>query len=83
MDFLLDFLFEVIFEVFGDGFISLFYAFVPNKKISEKARKFIGIISLIVSVVLFIGLFIGIMLLIETKGKNFWDGCLFPWACCI
>ena len=72
MDFIFDGLFEAILEIFGEGFISLCSAFVPQKVVSEKRNKIIGYVCLAISLLLFIGLFIGIAILVETKGQNFW-----------
>lgn len=72
MDFLFDILVEAFFEIFGEGFIALCSAFVPQKAVSEKGKKIIGYVCLAVSLVLFIGLFAGIIILVETKGQSFW-----------
>ena len=70
MEFIFDILVEAFFELFGEGFISLCSAFVPQKVVSEK--KIIGYVCLAVSLVLFVGLFAGIIILVETKGQSFW-----------
>ena len=72
MDFIFDVLFEAILEIFGEGFISLCSAFIPQKTITEKGKKIIRCVCLAISLLLFIGLFIGIAILVETKGQNFW-----------
>ena len=72
MDFIFDGLFEAILEIFGEGFISLCSAFIPQKTITEKGKKIISCVCLAISLLLFIGLFIGIAILVESKGQNFW-----------
>ena len=72
MEFIFDILVEAFFEFFGEGFISLCSAFVPQKVISEKEKKIIGYVCLTVSLILFIALFAGIIILVETKGQSFW-----------
>ncbi len=67
-----DILVEAFFELFGEGFISLYAAFVPQKAVTEKARKIIGYVCLAISLVLLVGLFSGIIILVETKGQGFW-----------
>ena len=46
MEFLFDILVEAFFELFGEGFISLCSAFVPQKVVSEKRKKIIGYVCL-------------------------------------
>ena len=70
MDTLLDLLFEFFFEIFGEGFISLATAFLPNRKISYKARTAICIVCVIIAGILLFGLVIGIAILAESKGKD-------------
>ena len=72
MEFLVDILVEAFFELFGEGFIALCSAFVPQKVVSERGKKIIGYVCLAISLVLFIGLFAGIIILVETKGQSFW-----------
>lgn len=72
MEFIFDFLVEFILEIFGEGYVFLCSAFVPQKATTEKGKKIIRCICLVVSVLLFIGLFIGIAILAETKGQSFW-----------
>ena len=72
MEFIFDILVEAFFELFGEGFISLCSAFVPQKVVSERGKKIIGYVCLAVSLVLFLGLFAGIIILVETKGHSFW-----------
>ena len=72
MEFLFDILVEAFFEIFGEGFIALCSAFIPQKVVSEKGKKIIGYVCLTVSLVLFVGLFAGIIILVETKGHSFW-----------
>lgn len=72
MEFIFDFLVEFVFEIIGEGYVSLCSAFVPQKVITEKGKKIIYCICLIVSILLFIGLFIGIAILVETQGQSFW-----------
>ena len=38
MEFLFDILAEAFFEIFGEGFIALCSAFVPQKVVSEKGK---------------------------------------------
>ena len=72
MEFLFDILVDAFFELFGEGFISLCSAFIPQKVVSEKRKKIIGYVCLAISLVLFVGLFAGIVILVETKGQSFW-----------
>ena len=72
MEFLFDILVEAFFELFGEGFISLCSAFVPQKVVSEKRNKIIGYVCLAISLILLVGLFAGIIILVETKGQSFW-----------
>jgi len=72
MDFIVDFLVEAFLELFGEGFVSLCSAFIPNKALSGKSQRIIGIIFLIIALALFVGLIVGIVLLIETSGQSFW-----------
>ncbi len=72
MEFLFDILIEAFFELFGEGFISLCSAFVPQKAITENGRKIIRYVCLTVSLVLLVGLFAGIIILTETNGQSFW-----------
>lgn len=72
MDFIMDCLVEGFLELFGEGFVYLCSAFVPNKNISERAHRIIGIVVLFVSLALFVGLIVGIFLLVETNGQSFW-----------
>ena len=72
MEFLFDILVEAFFELFGEGFISLCSAFVPQKVVSEKRKKIIGYVCLAISLILLVGLFAGIIILVETKGQSFW-----------
>ena len=68
----MDCLVEGFLELFGEGFVYLCSAFVPNKNISERAHRIIGIVVLFVSLALFVGLIVGIFLLVETNGQSFW-----------
>ena len=52
MDFVMDCLVEGFLELFGEGFVYLCSAFVPNKNISERAHRIIGIVVLFVSLAL-------------------------------
>ena len=72
MEFLFDILVEDFFELFGEGFISLCSAFVPQKVVFEKRKKIIGYVCLAISLILLVGLFAGIIILVETKGQSFW-----------
>ena len=72
MEFLFDILVDAFFELFGEGFISLCSAFIPQKVVSEKRKKIIGYLCLAISLVLLVGLFAGIIILVETKGQSFW-----------
>ena len=72
VEILFDILVEAFFELFGEGFVSLCSAFVPQKKITEKGKSIIRYACLAVSLILFVGLFVGIILLVETKGQSFW-----------
>lgn len=66
-----DFLVEAVMEIFVEGFISLCSVFVPQKVITEKSKKIISCICLVVSFLLLVGLLIGIAILGETKGQSF------------
>lgn len=70
MDFIVDFLVEAGIHLFGEWFVSLCTAFLPEKMVSEKARRVIGILSLIVSLLLMAGFFVAIGLLLTTQGKS-------------
>lgn len=72
MEFIFDILVEAFFELFGEGFISLCSAFVPQKVVSEKGKMIVGYVCLAISLVLLVGLFAGIIILVETKGQSFW-----------
>lgn len=72
MELLFDILVEAFFEIFGEGFIALCSAFVPQKVVAEKRKKIIGYVCLAISLVLFVGLFAGIIILVETNGQSFW-----------
>ena len=72
MEFIFDVLVEAVFELFGEGFVCLSSAFVPQKTISEKGKKIISYVCLAVSLVLLVGLFAGIVISVETKGQNYW-----------
>lgn len=72
MEFFFDILVEAFFEIFGNGFISLSSAFIPQKVVSEKEKKIIGFVCLTISLILFVGLFAGIIILVETNGQSFW-----------
>lgn len=72
MGFVFDILVEAFFELFGEGFISLCSAFVPQKAIAEKGKKKINYVCLAILLVLLVGLFAGIIILVETKGQSFW-----------
>lgn len=72
MDFVFDLLAEFVFEIIGEGYVSLCSAFVPQRAITEKGKKIIQGIVLVVSILLFVGLFIGIAILVEAKGQSFW-----------
>ena len=73
MEFLVDILVEVFFELFGEGFITLCSAFVPQKVVSDRGKKIIGYVCLAISLILLVGLFAGIIILVETKGQSFWS----------
>lgn len=72
MDFIMDVLVEGFFELFGEGFLSLCSAFIPDKILSEKSQRIIGIIFFIIALALFVGLIIGVVLLVETGGQSLW-----------
>lgn len=72
MEFLLEAFAEFFIEILGDVFYSLSSAFVPQKKLSEKAKRMIGYVLLIVSFALFFGLIIGIFILFKSNGKSIW-----------
>ena len=72
MEFVLEFLLEAFFEIFGEGFIALSSALVPQKAVSKKGKKIIGYVCLSISLALIACLFVGIIILVETKGKSFW-----------
>ena len=72
----MEFLIEVFIEIFGEGFLYLSDAFIPDTVSETKARKVVGIIFFIIAMVLMFGVIIGIALLFETDGKSFW-GWLF------
>lgn len=72
MEFVFDILIEAFFELFGEGFISLCSAFVPQKVVSEKRKKTVAYVCLAISLVLLVGLFAGIIILLETNGQRFW-----------
>lgn len=72
MDLIFDVLIEVVFGIFCEGIIDLSSAFVPQKVISEKRKKIIGYVCLVISLVLLVGLFAGIIILVETKGQSLW-----------
>ena len=57
MEFVFDLLAEFIFEIISEGYVSLCSAFVPQKAITEKGKKIIQGICLVVSILLFVGLF--------------------------
>ncbi|MDD6094144.1 MAG: hypothetical protein PUC29_00155 [Clostridia bacterium] len=70
MDMVFDIFAEVFFEVICEGFLYLCTLFIPSKKLSEKARKIVGIVLAIIASLLFLGLVVGIFMLIETKGTG-------------
>ena len=72
MESLVDILVETFFELFGEGFITLCSAFVPQKVGSDRGKKIIGYVCLAISLILLVGLFAGIVILVETKGQSFW-----------
>ena len=72
MEFLFDILVEAFFEIFGEGFIALCSACIPQKVASKKRKKIIGYVCLAISLILLVGLFAGIIILVETKGQSFW-----------
>ena len=72
MESLVDILVETFFELFGEGFITLCSAFVPQKVVSDRGKKIIGYVCLAISLILLVGLFAGIIILVETKGQSFW-----------
>lgn len=72
MEFLLDAFVEFFIELLCDPFLSLSSAFVPQKKLTEKTKRMIGYVLLIVSFFLFFGLIIGIFILFKSNGKSFW-----------
>ena len=72
MEFLFDFLVEAFFEIFGEGYIALCSALIPQKVISKKRKKIICYVCLAISLILLVGLFAGIIILVETKGQSFW-----------
>ena len=66
----MDCLVEGFLELFGEGFVYLCSAFVPNKNISERAHRIIGIVVLFVSLALFVGLIVGIFLLVVAVNEQ-------------
>jgi hypothetical protein len=72
VEFLFDILVEAFFEIFGEGFIALCSAFIPQKVASKKRKKIICYVCLAISLILLVGLFAGIIILEETKGQSFW-----------
>ena len=72
MDFLFDILDEAFFEIISERYIALCSAFVPQKAVSKKGKRFIGYVCLAISLTLLVGLIVGIIILVETKGQSFW-----------
>ena len=70
MDFVAGCLVEAFFELFAEGYVSLISAFMPNREMSDRAQKAIGIVLLIVGLLLFVGLIAGIILLVESGGTS-------------
>lgn len=71
MDFIVDIIFEVFLESFCEGFIALYSVFLPQKTVTEKAKKIIGYVCFVISIVLLVGLFVGVVILLETGGQSF------------
>lgn len=72
LDILIEFMLTVFVEGFMEGFVSLCTVFVPQKKISPKARKIITWTCAATSLLLLVGLFAGIIISVETRGHSLW-----------
>ncbi len=71
VEFIFNILVEAFFELFGEGFIALYSAFVPQKEVTEKEKRIISYVCLAISLILLAGLFVGVIILVETKGQSF------------
>lgn len=69
MDFVIDFIFELFFEIFGEGFLSLCSAFVPERYLTERSKKIVGKVFMVIACILLLGLLLGISLVCE-NGKS-------------
>lgn len=72
MEFLLEILMEIFLEGFMEGFLSLYKAFIPEKRLSQKGRKVVVLLSVLLSLGMLIGLVVGILMLGESGGTNPW-----------
>ena len=70
-----DTVFEGIMELFVEGFLDLYKVFVPNKQLSNGARRVLKILLFSVGLVLLAAALFGIVLVIEAAGKT-----LFGWV---
>jgi len=61
---------ELLVEIFGEAFIDLSSALVPNKELSEKAKKIIGVIFGVIAMAALICLLIGVALLCD-ESENY------------
>ena len=60
---------DILFDIFTESFIGLSSAFVPDKTLSEKARKIIKTMSAAVAVISMVCLVLGLVLLSDESGK--------------
>ena len=70
MEFVFEIIMEILVEGFFEGFAALADAFFPQKGLSDRAKKILTPILVIVAVALAFGTFIGVVLLIESGGRR-------------
>ena len=72
MDVIIEIIMDVLVEGLFEGLAYLAEAFIPGKRLSEKARKIIGGCLAVFACALGFGLMMGIFLLVDSGGKSVW-----------
>lgn len=71
VDFIFDFIFDSILELVVIGFAKLGLAFIPEKKRTEKAERFIKIIVIIIGIIMFFTMIFGTLTHFGEKDEEF------------
>ena len=76
MESVIDIAIDLFLELFGDGFVYLCSAFVPERKLSPVMKKIVSCIAMFISFVLLAVFFLGIIIIVKSKGRDTWG-----WVC--